>query len=703
MRRLLILMFLLFCGIGITLGYFYWPKLQRKLNESYRPGKEEEAKDLKEAKELLDQSKPEEALKLIHKYENFVSIQNPQGKEWINLLIKASDQLHNTQQLVILYEYFPSEFDNHEEASLQVAHAYIATGRLKDFEELREKWRNKETKKALWFIVDADRLIVEGKKKEAEDFLKTQSFTGNEDTNRLLRLAWIAVEQNPKGAWDYLSEAHEKDPTNPIIRIYRARLLEAAGKTPLALSEYIAALQSAPNDLGMRDQLAEFFRRYHQFPQAAQIWSESLKLPDTDSFWVKGWFWSKVITPIKFDWQANIPTSGSLKPLIDYLALLKPEQFWNDSTFEKVPNGNALLRSQQVTFWLRLIEKLKQGKDKEAIEILNYNVFKKVSWNTDLENTLQRVLAYRQTGSLKIEDPSASLAANQKGAEATFAPENFVNPRPQFFNELEMLANAMPTDGNPPVIPDEIKQLLKSDEVITATFLAAGWWEVALQLNKMSVIPDNFPDWIAYGLTQALRLNRTNEEALQFATKQKQTPLISLLVSELLIAMGSPDAALDKLKPLSQEDSEVGLRAAWMMSLIYGEKKDFTKAKEMVNLHPKLAQSVVGRETLARIALLEGNNDLADSIYTSMEKESAEAKSYLARKAFADKNWAKARELTEQLLIQFPTNILVRQNLQKIMEEEQKAKQGFSNPSNPQPTQTQNNTPTNAPQSIKQN
>lgn len=222
------------------------------------------------------------------------------------------------------------------------------------------------------------------------------------------------------------------------------------------------------------------------------------------------------------------------------------------------------------------------------------------------------------------------------------------------------------------VIPPDLDALLKSDLAIPAAFLSTDWYEVALQLNSVKVIPENMPEWIAYGFTLATQANRGNMEALEFATKQHQTPSMSLLTSELLIGSGSADSAIDILNKLAAKDDLAGARASWLLAMIYIEKGKLNEAREAVNHSPLLTKEVLGQETLAKIALLEKNEALADQIYTSIEKQSPEAKSYLARKAFAEKNWTKARELTVELLNQYPTNSLLQENLKKIDEEQKK-------------------------------
>jgi tetratricopeptide (TPR) repeat protein len=135
-----------------------------------------------------------------------------------------------------------------------------------------------------------------------------------------------------------------------------------------------------------------------------------------------------------------------------------------------------------------------------------------------------------------------------------------------------------------------------------------------------------------------------------------------------------PDEALTLLKPYIQDISDTGYRASWLASIIYIDKKQYDKAKAVIEEHPKLSQDPLGKEGLARIALLQGNTELADKLYAEIENQSAEALSYFARKAYAQKDWKKAQELTEKLVLLFPDNLILRANLNQILEESKKNK-----------------------------
>ncbi len=655
MRKVLIVILALAALLAGFFANIYWSEIVSYL-KTWNVDQQEQAKGLQQARELLNNSKPEEALNLIQKYADHIDYRTDNGKEWLDLLIRASEALQNAPQLVILYEYYPQAFDRHEKAALLIGDTYLATDRGKDYQTLRDNWLGREASPDSWFILDADKLQLEGKRKEAIDFLNSRTLSGKPDTIRLIRLALLHVFDDPKEAWEYLNKAYVKDPENPDIRSYRAKLLETVGKNSQALTEYIAAVQTNPKDVFLKDQLAEFYLRNKQYAPAIQIWQEALTSNSLDFIWLKAIFWNRVVTPIDFNWKSTPIPNGKLRPLLDYLLTLKPGKFWDASSFKMVPDGQQFLNSQQTTFWLRVLSLLKEKKESEAYDLLQFNPFHTVSWNVQLENTLKSILIYRKTGNF-----SSSARMENQG-------EPVKNPKDMhvLFAELNYYSSHPLDEKSGQEIPTALNALLKGPDVFAAAFLAAGWNEAALQLNTQNSVPEAYPEWFSYELTQAVRANRGNAAALQFATLQKPTPHLSLLISELLIAENKQEAALDQLLTLAEEPTDVGYRAAWLASLIFIERGQYAEAKEIIATQPALAADVIGKETIARIALLEGNTNLADKIYESIEKTSTEAKSYLAHKAFANGSYERARELTENLLRQYPTNQLLKDNLKKI-------------------------------------
>jgi hypothetical protein len=69
---------------------------------------------------------------------------------------------------------------------------------------------------------------------------------------------------------------------------------------------------------------------------------------------------------------------------------------------------------------------------------------------------------------------------------------------------------------------------------------------------------------------------------------------------------------------------------------------------------------------LARAALSEGKPSEAEALYRGIEQDSVEARAYLARKAYSEKNWKVARKYTQELLAIMPDQLELRSNMDAI-------------------------------------
>ncbi len=667
MRKFLTLLLVFLIIAGAAAGIFYREKIWNYVNrEHFSPEKEQE--DIARARTHLSEGRHQQAMEVAERYRQRFDQQDPVAKEWLEIFVQGAVGTRNPGKLLVLYESYPDAVEANEEASLLVSEILINTSRTDDYAKLRDKWQGKASKEERWFVLDADRLLIDGRRVSAVDYLNSRSFEGEADVGRLIRLALLTARENPRMAWEYLAEANTKDPNNTDVRSYRARLLEAVGKSSLALTEYLAAARLDPDNILLRDQLAEFYRRHGRYKLALKVWEDSLDKPASDYIWLKTWFWGRVATPVGFEWDDKVPAEGNLHPLLQYVTNLKPGQFWDEASFEKIPDNNRYLQAQQATYWLRLLQTLEDGNEKKASDMLKYNHFSPISWAPELEILLKRILTYRKDGTLVVENAFAETKSDPKHVEDVAKSLRKQHP---FVIQIEELAEAQRTDPNTP-IPQGLHDLLTGDNAFAAAFLAGGWLEAALSLPSDSILPDSYPEWVAYGLTQSHRYNQGNLQALEFATKQKPSSTLDLLIGELLISSGSPEAGLEKLGALTNRDDDVGFRASWLVSLLYIEQEQYDDAQKIIKSHPKLAKDVVGRETIARIALLKGELEQADKLYSALETDSWEAKSYLARKAFAEQNWPRARELTETLLREFPNNMLLRKNLNRIIEEQRK-------------------------------
>lgn len=638
MRRLILItvcLAILCITAGTTVAYF-----------AFRAENRKEVQEYKLAQKLLDQQKPHQALDIIERYRPQLS-EESQEINWLPMLVSALTQIKDGESLLPLYQTFPKAFEQNEEAVLLLSAALLAEHRLENFQTLRDKWKDRAKELPEWFNLESDRLISEGKYDEAIAHLRSKEFKGPADTGRLIRLALLYSRSDLSESWNILNQALEKDPKNTDAATYRAQILEAMHKPDLARIEYLSVIQKDPSNANLICQLGEFYRRNHRYGLAVEAWRQGLGLDQSDQLWVKTLFWSKMTLPVKLV-DENPPHTGELAPFVNYLYEMSSDQFWDSLAFDQLPHRSTYLKTMQETFWLRLCQLLLENEQSEANELIDSHSF--LTWEPELENSLQQILTYRKYGLFSSEKATLSSATQQSSSH-------------QFFKTLRELA-----DSPNLTPPEEIKNLLNSPYAFPAAFLAAGWIEAALTWPIPTQLPDELPDWLAFAYTQALRYSRGPTKALYFAMKQKATPSLSLLIGELLVTNGNSEKGLDYLLPLSQLDDEIAVRAAWLVSLVEIEKKEFEKACKTIHAHPSLAQSILGRETLARIALKQGDITRADTLYGELENDSFEAKFYLARRAYANRNWEKAIELTEALIIEFPDNPELHKDLQKLQE-----------------------------------
>jgi hypothetical protein len=656
MRRIVLLtawLAIICAAVGGTVAYLAIQAENRK-----------EYQDFKKAQQLLAAGEPHQALDIIEVYGSQLSAATPKELDWLPLTVDALAQTQDANNLLALYPSFPRGFDKNEEAVLLVASGLLAQRKLDDYHILKDKWADRATKEPEWFNLDADALIVEGKQEEALAHLNSKEFEGPQDTGRLVRLSLIHARDNLAESWNTLNKALAKDPKNTDVTTYRAQILEAIHKPALARIEYLSAIQKDPNNADLVYQLGEFYRRNNHYPLAIDTWRQGLPLANSNELWLKALFWSRMTSPMNPEPTVEPPKTGELAPLISYIYHLPKGMFWDDALFEKVPDNSRYLRTRQETFWLRLSQALMDDDEAHAAELLDFNTFHASSWSPNLQNALQQILAYRRYGILHIDEVASSQNLIDK-EEVDPGQGPVVH---QFFKALKTLAAASPAGLPAENVPDDMRSLLTSKYAFPSALLAAGWLEAALVWPLPAALPKDFPEWVAFAYTQALRYNRSPLEALNFATKQKASPPLSLLIGELMIATGSPDAGLEQLQPLAKLKSDIGTRSAWLISLIEIERKQYDKARKTIQSHPLLAKNLIGKEAMARIALKQGNIAQADELYGALEKDSLEAKFYLARRAYAEKQWDRALKLTEQLIVEFPDNPELHKDLQKLRE-----------------------------------
>lgn len=495
----------------------------------------------------------------------------------------------------------------------------------------------------------------------AETITKDQLFTKKDETDRLVRLAALNVLEDPQRARSYLYEALHIDPNNPDLHTFKASLEETLHQDQTANHDYIAAVQYDPENPYRREQLADFYLRTKQYPLAIEILQDTMTAPSLDNIWLKGVFWGHLTFPLRDSWhQQDIP-EGRLKDFVSYLFALPHGIYWDQHAFEALPAHQYYSNTLQETFWLHLISSLKNNEEGKALVQLEHNIFQYTSWAPELEKALRTLIHYRLLN--RVNPTLSSISPTDDSIE---------NPQ----QLLGMLANLSDTelDQLPAAIPYQMQSLLLSKEAFATLFLAEGWNEAAIQLHFLEKYPDNFPSWIAAAMTKAINQNRDGKKALSFALAQNSSSSLSLLAAEIALEAGEKQIAFNALKQIYTSKDENGEKAALILAEFLLAHENIIDAKKALLAQPSLSNNVKAREILARVALQEGNIKKANQMYLGLEQQSSEAKSYLARKAFNEREWSRARELTEDLLKDHPENTTLAENLKRIIAEEKKQK-----------------------------
>ena len=552
-----------------------------------------------------------------------------------------------------VFERAPGRILSDEEASLLMGHAFLHARKPGELNRIRTAWRGHETRPDVWLVLDADALVVAGKPRDAETLLRAQTLNGAADVARLTRLALVTAKKDLAGAWKLLDQAAALDPRDPDVRSFRGQILETTGRHALARIEYVAALVAAPQNPLLRDQLAEFYQRTRSYDLALDTWLEALGQPNLDFLWLKAAFWSRVVRPADLS-AFGAPPAGDLEPLARQLTGLKPGAFFDTNAFNLLPRSRVYAGQRQEVFWLRLLDALQKGREKEAGEWLSFEPDRLRTWAPDLATALLRIIYYRQNQSLN--------------------PPGFVNvsPTPEtnrapFYTLIEEAARQeKAAPDHKTALTPELAALLRGPNAFSVAFLAAGWREAGLLLRPEAKPAAGEPDWSLQALAEALRLNRSPKAALAFLGAGELPPVAALLRAEVLVQAGRRPEAKQQLATLAPLRSGVGFRATYLLALDAVENQQFAAARQLVAQQPLLAQDDVGQELLAGVALAEGKTAEAEQIYRGIVTSSVAAKTWFARQAFGQRRWREARQLTNELLELLPDSMQLRENLLAI-------------------------------------
>jgi hypothetical protein len=560
---------------------------------------------------------------------------------WRRLDITLSLRSGDLARLVWLYDVVPGLVLGDEDASLLVARVFNASGQAAKAAAVVQAWANRQGQPGRWVVLRADQLISDGQGEEARGLLATHTFTGDAEVARRLRLAILAA--NPRAAWAELNAAVKENPRHSDVRSMRAQLLERAGAVDQARVEYVAALVADPHDIVRRDQLAEFYRRHGVGTQADQTWRDGLAPTAPDFLWLRTSLWRRLWGPVAADALPAAPP-GRWQALISHLASVPPDRFWVEPMAMN-PAERRQIEARPEVAWLGLLEQLRTGDESGARETLTTQARPLAAWDAKAAATLRAVIRWR---------------ANELAPADGFLPVAVTGAAEHILIEQLRL---WPAKG----LPAETAALLRGDAAWPALMLAAGWPQAALTMAGSSLQkPDPaMPGWYHYGLAVALRELQGGASARAYVTAVPATPELRLLAAEIAWASGEPEAT-EQMTALAKEPGPAGFKAAWLLATAAAERSEVAVARHWIESRTDLAASALGQALLARLALAENKLEEARRIYTALGPSSLEAGMFLAREAYARNDWASARALTLALLTNFPDEIELRANLERI-------------------------------------
>ena len=599
-----------------------------------------------EARTLLADDQPAAALAMLRQA-NADEAESPD--EVIALKVAANAAQKNVFELAALYDVHPETVADNDEAAQIVARSALFAEQSTTVDELHQAWADRSESPNAWLCVEADRHLRDGEFDEARKVLESQSFDGDRDGGRQLRLAMLDAAADPEVALERIDAFLLTAPRHGDGHLMRAQLLEGLERLPDARVAYVTALAAMPENPFYRYELASFYRRRGNLEFALRTWQESLELATPAPGYLKVQFWSRVAHPAPNVLEPDESTlTGRLGELALYLADLPDGAFFDEKTFEMLPASRAIARRHQEVYWLRILEALRTGDEQKAADLLRQNSFSEQSWNVMLRESLISLLRFRAGESLRMRTP---MAFGGRGPES-------VHP---------FIAALQPADGAEP--SEEFAAFLRSDNAIAMTALACGWMEAALRLPHDSVCPDAAPHHMAYAMSQASRSNRTADEAFAFAKRQPESPALDSLLGEMLLARGDEVGAMQMWRIAAADAGPAGYRASWMLGVELLARQRLDEARRIVTAHDELNRSTIGQELLARIALARGDVDVAIRIYDGIRNESIDARLFAVRRRLArarPEDIAEARAISEQLFAVHPDVPSVRRLLLQI-------------------------------------
>lgn len=593
-----------------------------------------------EAVVLLDEGHAEESLELLEA--NFDdSLASDALSDWPSLMTRAALESRNYSYLDRMVADYPDLLLEQEDLVLWWGRAQIHRGQWSTMGALLDHWSPDQRQMPdRWNILEADRLLLEKRVDEARASLNSWTGEGRDEANRQLRLA-ILAGGNSREVLKALNATYAALPDSADVRAIAAQLIEQLGNNVLARREYVAAYLMEPDSPFYGDLLAEFYRRMLAMPQAVETWREVAVRTEDPRIWWKAWFWERVTTPRG---ESLTPPSGEWwGNLASEIAGASEDQFLSDEFLVKNFSAPPILAPSEAYHWIWLLQLLQNGNESGALEVLENMPTSSHAIAPNLRTLLQALLDWR----LRENWPRGILLSDSR-------------PTHRY---MKFLGEFRPTHV-PAEVDDltALEQFLVSDWSIPALFLSEGWLGAAYRLQPGACPPELLGEqealnWIPYASIRMVATFAGDEAALKWASNYPGDLAVQGQVAELMIRSGQIESGLARLESLAQLEGPSGYRAAYLRALAALDLSDYGLANRLITQRQDLANSVSGRELLARSALKQGQPERALEIYRSLDSASLEGLVYRYQVAIEQSDLTLARELVDTLLLIAPYEV----------------------------------------------
>jgi thioredoxin-like negative regulator of GroEL len=580
------------------------------------------------------------------------SLEESEILQWKQLELSLVTRLRHFGLLERIARDDPPRLYANEAASLLYARILLHQGRESDYRELLSRAVRSEKNKAGWILLEANRLYLSGELEAATELLQSVTFSGRVESERLLHLAILQQAMGGvrvEALIQTLENALSADPWFAEVRLFAANILETGGAFSAARRQYVAAHLLDPQNPLYRDALATYYLRRGNIRLAFETLIGDESQPVPGFIWMKAWFWQKVALG---PFSGDLPRieNDDLFPLVAFLRNLPQGAYWDFEAARKLPQIQAWTQRYPELHYLRLLALLKKG-DLEAAESQLQRASPAMrQFAPQLDAMIRHLVALRQQGYLR----------------GPALPNLPIDRQPHAFLRLIMASEDQSVEALSETIAANELELLQSSTGFAAAFITRSWMQAALDFTDVASFA-TAPAWFQYGILQSLRFTQSDQTGWPaYMSATEPSPANQGVIAEMHLAMGNTAEALSRWKALSSGDDAASHRAAWLLSTARLELNQTNAAEAVLRSNPGFAETVLGKEIRARIALQRDERPLVESLYRDLGEQSLEGMAFLARLAFSKGEWEEARDWTRKLAQQRPNNPQLLENLNKI-------------------------------------